>query len=205
MKIFFLILSVLSFEIQAQQSKFLLLLGPSGAGKSTIIKHLKGMDDRFVYITPFTTRALRDGEQDKVHTSIEEIQRMEAAGELLTVNCIYGIYYATPKKMIDKALSEGKFPILDWPADKMALMQEQYNNSLFCVYVQPDNVEELQRRLALDERDKNGARLAAGIKEIENYFSGKYDEFVDLKIINNRGKDYEIAQHIYTKYKDSLK
>ena len=43
--------------------KFLLLLGVSGVGKSTIIRKLLAMDERFVYISPYITRQLREGER----------------------------------------------------------------------------------------------------------------------------------------------
>lgn len=195
-KIILLTACVISTTIVCTQGKFLLLMGPSGAGKSTLINHLKALDDRFVYVTPFTTRDLRPGEQDKIHISMEQLESLRNAGKLLTINHIYGIYYATPKYSIDEALAEGRFPVLDWPIDKLTIMQEQYSGQLYKVYVEPDDIEELQRRLSLDSRDKDGKRYQAGKLEIEHLLSGSYDALVDLRIVNKKGCDLQTAQEI---------
>jgi guanylate kinase len=186
------------------QGKFLLLMGPSGAGKSTVIRHLKQLDDRFIYVTPLTTRELRPNEQDKIHVSLEEIEALDKAGKLLTINCIYGIYYATPKELIDNALAQGKFPVLDWPINKLDVMEKSYEGQLYKAYVYPDDLQELQRRLSQDERDKDGKRYEAGVAEINNLIAGNYDKLCDLKIINKKDCDQEIARTIYQEFLASL-
>ncbi len=193
---------VLNLQVQG---KFLLLMGPSGAGKSTIIRNLKKLDQRFEYVTPLTTRELRANEQDKIHVSLAEMYKLEQAGQLLTINNIYGLYYATPKHVIDDSLAQGKFPILDWPIDKLEIMEKIYGSQLYKVYIQPDDLAELKRRLLQDNRDKDGLRYAAGVLEIEHAGAGKYDQFVDLKLINKKDCDEEIAQYIYTNFMAALK
>lgn len=182
------------------QSKFLLLMGPSGTGKSTIIGHLKRLDSRFVYITPLTTRPLRENEQDKMHVTLEEIEALDREGKLLTINNIYGIYYATPKDLIDDALAQGKFPVLDWPISKIDIMESAYANRLYKVYICPDDIQELKRRLSQDNRDKDGKRYDAGVAEIDNLTAGLYDKLFDLKVTNQKDHDKEIAQHIYQEF-----
>jgi guanylate kinase len=187
----------LTTSINAEEGKFFLLLGPSGSGKSTIIEYLKEMDARFIYVSPYTTRTLREGETDKIHVSLEQIKQMQIENKLLTVNNIYGIYYATPKDVIDNALSSGLFPILDWPADKMDIMLNYYSDHLKIIYIEPENLQELERRLATDGRDKDGQRFAKGKEELENYASGIYDNFIDLKIVNTEGEAQKQATTIY--------
>lgn len=195
----YLLLFVIFFSssICAEEGKFFLLLGPSGCGKSTIIHHLKEIDSRFQYVSPYTTRALREGETDKIHVSIEDIEQLEAEDKLLTVNNIYGIYYATPKNVIDDALSQGQFPILDWPVDKMDIMVNNYPNDLHVIYIEPESLEELALRLKKDGRDQDGQRFAKGQLELENYASGLYDRFIDLKVLNKSGEAEEQALKIY--------
>ncbi|MCC7414723.1 MAG: ATP-binding cassette domain-containing protein [Epsilonproteobacteria bacterium] len=195
-KIILITAFAINSSVDCTQGKFLLLMGPSGAGKSTLINHLKALDDRFVYVTPFTTRDLRPGEQDKIHISMEQLENLRSADKLLTINHMYGIYYATPKYSIDEALAAGRFPVLDWPIEKLTVMQEQYSGQLYKVYVEPDDIEELHRRLSLDSRDKDGKRYQAGKLEIENLLSGSYDALVDLRIVNKKGCDLQTAQDI---------
>jgi len=200
-----IIFSCFLISLQAYtQSKFLLIMGPSGAGKSTIIQHLKKMDIRFKYVTPLTTRPLRTYETDKIHVNIEEIENLKKAGKLLTVNHIYGIYYATPKDLIDCTLNKNEFPVLDWPVEKLDVMLNNYGKQLYIAYLVPDNIEELRYRLAQDERDKNGKRYQAGIKEMDNFNAGKYDHFLDLKLVNKKGCDKETAKLIYNNFMESM-
>jgi guanylate kinase len=179
---------------------FLLIMGPSGTGKSTIINYLKEKDSRFIYISPFTTRKLRDGEKDKIHMSLEEIQKLEQEGKILTINNCYGIYYATPKHMIDEALDNHNFPILDWPIEKLEIMDSHYSNQLYKVYIEPDNFEELTQRLSYDNRDLDGKRCKAGIQELHKLYAGDYDSCIDLRIVNKKNSAKIVAEEIYQKF-----
>jgi len=179
---------------------FLLLMGPSGVGKSTLIAHLKHLDSRFVYISPYTTRPLRNGETDKVHSTIEGIEALDREGKILTINKLYDIYYATPKDSIDIALKEGRFPILDWPISKIDIMQQHYASCSCNVYIAPENKKELQRRLTLDGRDGDGKRYSAGVKEIDALYNGDYDTVIDIKVVNKANCSKETAQQIYEQF-----
>lgn len=203
-KITLLVFFSLCNNADCTTGKFLLLIGPSGTGKSTLINHLKKLDARFEYVTPFTTRDLRPGEQDKVQISIEQLETLHNAGKLLTTNHIYGIYYATPKYIIDEALAKGHFPVLDWPIDKLTIMEEQYGDQLYKVYIEPDDINELQRRLSLDSRDTDGKRYHAGKLEMDNLLSGNYDALVDLRIVNKKGHDWDVATEIFLHFVHSL-
>jgi hypothetical protein len=66
--------------------------------------------------------------------------------------------------------------------------------------MQPDNLGELKIRLLSDDRDKDGKRYDAGIQEINNLIAGKYDRFLDLKLINKKDQAKETASIIYTHF-----
>lgn len=188
----------------AQKSKFLLILGPSGVGKSTIIHHLKNFNDKFRYVTPMTTRELRPGEKDKISISKSEMDKLYDDQKLLVINEIHGIFYGTPKYLIDESLSNGLFPVLDWPADKIDIMKKSYAGQLFVVYIYPESEDELYSRLSNDARDVNGNRFIAGKKELNNFYNGSYDKYIDLKVMNRKSNSLDVAKTIYEAYLNSI-
>jgi guanylate kinase len=186
-------------------SKFLLLLGVSGVGKSTLIEELKRLDKRFVYISPYMTRAIREGELDKIAISNEEMNSMISSGEFIVVNELYGMRYGTPSRPVLKALEDNFFPVLDWPIDQLSIMRNYLPNQVYAVYVSPPSIEELKRRLGKDKRDVGGKRLKAAIDELNRFKSGEFSELYDLDIIFNTSSQLKTAKLIYVKYLEAIK
>src|SRR3989344_3528094 len=175
-------------------SKFLLLLGPSGVGKSAIIDELSKFDSKFVYISPYMTRPLREGERNKIATSNEQMDQMWQRGELLVVNELFGgIRYGTPKLPIMEALATGKFPVLDWPIDRLEVMTLAFKGQLFIVYVLPPSLDVLGQRLAKDGRDADGMRLASATKELQQFWSSGYLGAYDYEIVSEDDRVTQIA------------
>ncbi len=181
-------------------SKFLLLLGPSGTGKSTVIRKLKELDSRFVYISPYMTRELREGETDKLPVTDAVMNEMNSRGEFLVINDLYGIRYATPRAPIIQALDSGNFPLLDWPVSRMDVMTTAFPDRLFTVYLIPPSEEVLKTRLGQDERDPTGDRLQAALQEFTEFQNGAYDHLFDLSVVTNDNQVPQIAQLVYTAY-----
>ncbi|MEK7140369.1 MAG: orotidine-5'-phosphate decarboxylase [Patescibacteria group bacterium] len=189
--------SALNFE--RSRSKFLLLLGVSGVGKSTLIGELRKIDERFVYISPFMTRELRPGETDKIPITMEQMSEMEAAGKFLVVNDLYDARYATPREPVERAFTEGKFPLLDWPITRFSVMSQSFPGRLFSVYIEPQSREMLRARLA-DGRDQDGRRLAEGFAEIDLVHSGACDDLIDCCITSVDDDPASRARSIYESY-----
>lgn len=181
-------------------SKFLLLLGPSGVGKSSIIEELLRLDSRFVYISPFMTRPLREGEKNKISISGEEMDEMWNRGELLVINELYGIRYATPRLPIVQALAQGNFPVLDWPVSRIEAMTQAFPNQLCVMYVSPPSIEALRQRLDKDGRDTDGHRLRSAREELEAYESSRYIGVCNFEIVAEENQVPKIAHTIYTNY-----
>lgn len=182
-------------------SRFLLLLGVSGVGKSSIIRELLELDTRFVYITPYMTRSLRKGEGDKLSIGDEEMDQMMDDGEFLVVNELYGVRYATPKAPIVDALANDRFPVLDWPIDKMEIMQHAFPKRLFVVYILPPSIESLRQRLGKDGRDGSGCRLQSALQELRMYESFRYERsYVDFEVVSRDNRISETARMIYDQY-----
>jgi guanylate kinase len=185
------------------KSRFLLLLGPSGVGKSTLIRELINIDARFNYISPYITRPLRDGEFDKVSITDLEMDEMKNTGEFVVINEIYGIRYATPRTPILAGFEEGNFPILDWPIDKLQIMQDSFER-LYSVYIAPPSVEELERRLNLDERGQNDSRLQNAKAELVRFHAGDFEGMFDISVVSESDSIPQLSQHIYQQFLLSL-
>lgn len=186
-------------------SKFLILLGPSGVGKSAIIEELCQLDGRFVYISPYTTRQLRKGERNKISISGEQIDEMWNRGELLVVNELYDVRYATPRLPIVQALTENNFPVLDWPISRIEVMTKEFPDQLHIVYVSPPSIEVLRQRLARDKRDADGSRLQSACEELEAYWSSKHVGICDFEIVAEENQVLKIAHAIYASYLKSFR
>jgi len=186
-------------------SKFLLLLGPSGTGKSTVIRELRKLDGRFVYISPYITRKLREGEADKIPLSEARMDEMDSRGEFLVINDLYGIRYATPLTPIIEAFDSGSFPLLDWPISRMDVMTQAFPDRLFVIYLIPPSEEVLRIRLGQDERDPTGSRLRAALQELADFQNGAYDHLFDLSVIAHDNQVSQIAQSIYSPYLKAIR
>lgn len=185
-------------------SKFLLILGPSGVGKSTVIQELIKRDKRFNYISPYITRPLRKEEKDKISVSDLEIDDMQSRGEILVVNSLYGIKYATPKMPIVNALQNGLFPVLDWPISRISIMTDAFLGKLYSVYISPPSIEVLAQRLAKDGRDISGSRFENAQRELQEYWSKKYVGLYDVEIVSEINNIKYVVDFIYQSYLESF-
>lgn len=181
------------------KSKLLLLLGPTGCGKTTIIKCLENIDSRFVYVKPYTTRLLRENETDKISISDQEIEALWGKGELVVLNTLYGIKYGTPRGVIDRELNSNRFPLIDFPIQKVYLMDNLFPNKSIKVYLKPPNLTELINRLK--GREGFEERVVFAKAELADLHAGLFDELIDLILINENEQAQEVAKVIYKYYR----
>ncbi|HVC58658.1 MAG TPA: hypothetical protein VND15_04255 [Candidatus Acidoferrales bacterium] len=184
-------------------SKLLLLLGPTGVGKSTIMEKLPELDSRFVYISPYTTRALRKDETNKISISLGEFNALDKNGKFLAVNQLYGVFYGTPMKPIMDAFEAQKFPMLDWPVQKIEKMRIKFPEKTFSVYIEPPSLESLMARLGFDNNRGDERKVAAENEYralLRNEFIGRFD----YRVVSNDNNVKETAKLIHKVYLTSL-
>jgi len=83
----------------------LVISAPSGAGKTTLITKLLKADDRLEFSVSTTTRPKREGETEGLSYNfigMEEFQDMIKAEAFIEWAQVYGHYYGTTKKEIDR-------------------------------------------------------------------------------------------------------
>lgn len=138
-------------------------------------------------------------ETDKIPVSDAELDEMERRGKFLAVNRLYGVRYATPRKPIERAFRDGKFPLLDWPVQNVQTMLEAFPGKIFTVYIAPPDLATLKRRLA-DGRDFDIARYEAGVSELRAYHEGVYHSVVNYHVVNPEQEARKTAEKIYDVY-----
>jgi guanylate kinase len=138
-------------EKDAQNGRVIIISGPSGAGKTTLLKELLARCDRLVPSVSATTRAPRPGEadgRDYHFLSNEEFQRRRQHGDFLECAEVFnrGTWYGTLTEEVAPRLAAGKWVVLEIDAQGTRAVVQRYPDAV-TIFVQPETLEELERRL----------------------------------------------------------
>lgn len=177
-----------------------ILSSPSGAGKTTISRALvKNNDDLLVSISA-TTRSRRAGEsggQDYHFLDVDQFNKMIESGEMLEHAEVFGNYYGTPRKPVEKALNEGKDVIFDIDWQGTQQLKQVARDDLVTLFILPPCVEELEKRLRLRAKDTRETeeqilnRMSKASGEIS-----RYDAYDYILINDDIDKSIKRAQTI---------
>lgn len=156
---------------------------PSGCGKGTLLAEIL-KDKDYYYSVSATTRSPREGEVDGVNyhfATREEFEDLIKSDGMLEYAQYCGNYYGTPKKEVEKKLSEGKNVILEIEVQGAMQVKEIAPEGVF-VFILPPSVSELKKRLlkrGTEEISVIEKRVSEAVGEI------KYAEKYDYVIIND--------------------
>ncbi len=157
------------------------LSSPSGGGKTVIAEKLLKKHPEFSRSVSVTTRRKRPGEEDGVHyyfVSRADFQRKIKGGEFAEWAKVFGDYYGTPKKNIQKAEGEKKVLLLVLDVQGGVALKRKYPRSVL-IFILPPSLPELRRRLINRKADNPEVirkRLKMALKEIS--CAEKYDYLV---------------------------
>jgi guanylate kinase len=155
--------------------KLVVISGPSGVGKSTVVREvLSHFGPRLRLSVSATTRPPREGEQDGVDyffLSDGEFARRRANGEFLESIEVFGRghWYGTLWSEVRSSLSQGKWVILEIDVDGAREVLRQFPEAV-TVFLRPDSMEELERRLRTRGTEREEAiqrRLAVARHELQ--------------------------------------
>jgi len=156
---------------------------PSGCGKGTLLAEIL-KDKDYYYSVSATTRSPREGEVDGVNyhfATREEFEDLIKSDGMLEYAQYCGNYYGTPKKEVEKKLSEGKNVILEIEVQGAMQVKEIAPEGVF-VFILPPSVSELKKRLlkrGTEEISVIEKRVSEAVGEI------KYAEKYDYVIVND--------------------
>ncbi|HYW81557.1 MAG TPA: guanylate kinase [Thermoguttaceae bacterium] len=134
--------------------KLIIFSGPSGAGKTTV---LRGVFEKFggrqilVRSVSATTRPPRPDEVDGVDyhfLSKEEFDFRRQRGEFIECFEVFGrgYWYGTLRSEVSTGLQAGKWVVLEIDVQGALAVMQSYPDAV-SIFVLPDSIEELQRRL----------------------------------------------------------
>ena len=135
----------------------IVLSSPSGVGKTTLTKKIQQKYKSFKISVSHTTRSPRSNEVDGVDynfVSHEKFQNLIKKNDFYEYAKIFGNFYGTLKKNIDKSIIENDIIFdIDWQGTKN--LSKFKNLKLIKIFLIADNKEELNKRLL--KRNQNTA------------------------------------------------
>lgn len=182
-------------ETKTNKGKLLVISGPSGVGKTEVSLVLRSLGELYVKSVSATTREIRAGETDGVDyffVTCEEFEKMEKAGELLETTCYNGNSYGTPKKFVEKVLSQGKVAILVIDVAGALQIKKMFPDAALC-FLNAESLNAIEQRLRSRKTDSEEAivnRLAVAKGELE-----AIDNF-DFVVMNRDGEKEKAAKEI---------
>jgi guanylate kinase len=172
----------------------LVVSGPSGAGKTTVVNLFLKDNDDFVLSISHTTRNKRQNEEDGkdyYFISKEDFKRMIERDEFVEWAEVYGNFYGTSKREIERILKNKKNILLEIDVQGALSVKKNFPESTVLVFIIPESFKDLANRLIARNTEKKEdleKRLETAKKEIEQI------NFYDYVIINNYGCEKESSE-----------
>jgi guanylate kinase len=131
--------------------KILIITAPSGAGKTSITRYLMERLPVLTFSVSAATREPRANEKDGVDyhfISQEAFKYKIQHDEFVEWEMVYeGKYYGTLKSELQRIWAQGKVPVLDIDVKGAIHVQQQFDDGVLSLFIEPPSVDELKKRL----------------------------------------------------------
>jgi guanylate kinase len=155
-----------------------IISSPSGGGKGTLIKEVLQTVANIGYSVSFTTRPMREGEENGrqyFFVSREEFEERISQGEFLEYAEVHENYYGTSKKQVEEMTNRGIDVILEIDVQGAEIIREQVEQ--VSVFILPPSYEVLRQRLISRQTDSMeviSLRLENAKEEVERFIEFDY-------------------------------
>lgn len=150
-----------------------IISGPSCAGKSSVILELV-VRHNWRIVTGYTTRALRAGENNKIHVDVDEFRSLNEAGEITLANFHFGNWYGISAVEFFRyqscILEVGVF---DFGYDNLDQIPISAHSRIAKVVLLPESRETLVEYVKASGRNE---RMPEILGEFDSTYAGLYDE-----------------------------
>jgi guanylate kinase len=145
------------------------VVAPSGAGKTTLVNALLEKEPNIRLSVSYTTRAPREGEKDgRDYHFVDRaaFEKMIASADFLEHANVYGNYYGTSRRWIDKELAGDRDVLLEIDWQGAAQVRKLFPH-MVGVFILPPSPAELRKRLESRGKDspETIARRMASVRE----------------------------------------
>lgn len=182
-------------------SKLFVISAPSGGGKTTIVKSILERHPEFSFSVSATTRQKRAVEvegKDYFFLSREEFERLLREDALVEHEVIYGNYYGTLKREVNRVLDRKGNMLFDIDVRGGLSIRRVYPKEAVLIFVEPPSIDVLRERLRnrkTEDEETFQRRMDRVAMELER---GK--EF-DYRVVNDKlDVAIEEVQAIVTKH-----
>jgi guanylate kinase len=166
----------------------LILSAPSGTGKTTLINRLLAVSPELRVLVSYTTRPRRGDEiagKDYHFVTARRFAAMQAQGEFAEFAQVHDFFYGTPRKALERCVSQGRDILLDIDVQGAQTIKKLYPRAV-AIFLVPPSWQELRRRLAsrgTDGPKTISRRLANAKREIQAIVG--YDYYVVNRDVKN--------------------
>lgn len=161
------------------KGNLIIISSPSGGGKGTLIKEILKTVSNIGYSVSYTTRTMREGEENGRHyffVSRENFEELIEAGEFLEFATVHGNYYGTSIKQIAGEINLGRDIILEIDVQGAASVRKKMPEAV-SIFILPPSFDVLKQRLtarATEKAEDLNLRLQNSLGEVNRYTEFEY-------------------------------
>jgi len=161
------------------KGNLIIISSPSGGGKGTLIKEVLKIVPNIGYSVSYTTRTIREGEEDGRHyffVSREKFAELIEAGEFLEYAEVHGNFYGTSIKQIESETNLGRDIILEIDVQGAENVRKTIPEAV-SIFILPPSFEVLKQRLtarATEKQEDLQLRLTNAKGEVERFSEFEY-------------------------------